>query len=80
MNDRHTKTKKHSNAIARPAPHPHIDKYPSTSSIRLLQGHCQPKNPPNINLYQHYAHPRKHDEQKENHRPRENNHHVVSVR
>ena len=80
MNERHIKTKKNSHVNTKPAPHPHIDKYPSATSIKLLQGHCLPKNQPNIMPYQHYAHPRKHDEQKENHRMRENHHHMTSVR
>ena len=70
MNERHIKMKKYSHVIGKPAPHPHIDKYPSTTSIKNPQGSCLPKNPPNIIAYQHYAHPRKHEEQKENHRTR----------
>ena len=80
MNERHIKTKKYCGGGTKPAVHPHIDKYSSTSSIKVNNGHCVPKNPPNITGCQHYAHPRKHDEQKENHRQRENHHHMTSVR
>ena len=61
MNERHIKNKKYGSGGTKPAAHPHIDKYPSNSSIKFISGHCMPKNPPNIVGYQHYAHPRKHD-------------------
>lgn len=59
MNDRPIKTKKNSNTHCRPFQILHIDKHPSTSSVKQLQGHCLPKNPPNITAYHHYGHPRK---------------------
>ena len=74
MNDKLTKTKKHSNVYSRQYDQLHLDKNPSASSFKHLQGHCLPKEPPNIAAYHHYAHPRKY-EHKENIRSRENNHH-----
>lgn len=40
----------------------------ASSSAKHLPSHCLPKNPPNIAQYQHYAHPRKQEELKENQR------------
>ena len=80
MNMQTIKSKRHSNAHNRVNHHTQIDKNPSTVSIK---GHCLPKDPPNIAVYQHYAHPRKVDDQKENHRGKENhkeNHQLTSVR
>ena len=55
MNERLVKAKKHSKGHQQPS---HLDKY---SSVKALQPHCLPKDPPNITAFTHYAHPRKHD-------------------
>lgn len=54
MNERAVKSKKHS----RQGQHTHLDKH---SSVKVLQAHCLPKEPPNIAAFTHYAHPRKQD-------------------
>mgnify|MGYP006348222383 CR=1 FL=1 len=62
MNDKGLKTKKPSVLHNRHQP---LNKHPSASSIKH-QGHCLPKEPPNITAYHHYALPRKPEYHKEN--------------
>ncbi len=76
MNDKTTKAKKHLNAQTRQQP---LHKHPSASSIKQLQGHCLPKDPPNITAYHHFAHPRKQEEYKEN-KNRDNQNLLVSIK
>lgn len=75
MNDKGLKTKKPSVLHNRHQP---LNKHPSASSIKH-QGHCLPKEPPNITAYHHYALPRKPEDHKEN-KNRDNQYHLVSTR
>jgi hypothetical protein len=61
MNERAGKYKKQSNCNPRPCLVAHMDKNPSTSSVKHPQTHCLPKRPPNIENAQRYAHPRRHE-------------------
>ena len=60
MNERHIKNKKQSYLHTKPTTHLNIEKNPSATSVKLPQGHCQPKNQPQFNPQ--HAHPRRHDE------------------
>lgn len=77
MNDKATKTKKPSVLHHRHQP---LNKHPSASSIKHLQGHCLPKEPPCIPpAYHNYANLRKPEDHKEN-KNRDNQHHLISTR